>query len=409
MKPIPSNLDVNDVLALIEGGQPANARALRDAIESDPEFGRLLVEMRADRASLCSLRPENAPASILEGVEARLEREVLAGIARSEPTQTSIPVSSMVTTRPNRFQLLLESRSARRFALAAGLAIVGGITLMFVSSVVKRAMMVNDSGHSVARVPEESRGDDPLGVSGERRGERAVARTNPSTGADASPFATTDSPESAVAAVSHPEDAPTFTEPNQPTLTSAEPGIGLAKALELAAEGRLVIRVRTQPGAGGAQAATDDIRALAQRSSKGVKWRSLESAPLIVNALASNVQLRRPLPLPATAQDRPTASADANSRPQATPGAAPKTVANLQLPPEFRPLYTVEFDQTERTLESLLRNLDKQNVESIDFVELAEPVAVTTGLDPASMLWWGRRSSEWVKRIAVPIVLETPR
>lgn len=409
MNPIPPNLDEADLIALIEGEQVINPRAVRAAIEADHDFGRLLVEMRADRATLRAMHAGSAltaPASILEGVEARLEQDALAGIVRSEPTVTSLPISaSPVITRPTRFQQLLESRSVRRYAMAAGLALVGGVSLLFVASAVSRAISAGQNPRPVAVTPGDQLPHDdgyPYPIP-----SRNVADNHGSTSPfDPASFAIGDDRD-LPRLVSRPEDAPSFNDPISPAMPIADAGITLARALELARDGRLVIRIRAQ--AGGAQAAENDVRALSRQSSKDVKWRTLESAPSIVTALAAKVQTRPSAPSVPDKSDQPIAATDPNSKPPVVPPQPSKTINNLHVPPDFRPLYTVEFDAAERNLESLLKNLDKGTAQSVEFVELEVAVETTPGLDPASMLWWGRKSSEWVKRIAVPIVLETQR
>lgn len=406
MDPIPANLDEADLLALIEGEPVANPRALRAAIEAHPAFGRMLVEMRGDRATLRAVDAGStisAPASILEGLEARLEREALAGIARAEPTVTSLPISSVVVTRPGRFQPLLGSRSARRYAMAAGLVIVGGVSLLMVKGGLNSGWWTNQPDRPVAILDtdpmprdDDARRPDPS--------PRALAAASGAAGVDA-PFLTNmEHGTLAGSMVSRPEDAPTFNDlsPGAPSLAS-EP-MTLARAAELARDGRLVIRVRAD--AGGAQAAVDGVRGLSQRSGKEVKWRVMETAPSIVSALAAKAPSTRSQPGAAADRERPIAGSEGNPVSPALPAGSPG-VRTVSLSSEFRPLYSVELDGTEKNLESLLKNLDKGDALLVEFVELGEGVAPSPGLDPASMLWWGRKPGEWVKRVAVPIVLET--
>jgi len=399
MTRIPPHLNEDDLLALVEGQKVAQARVIRDAVQAEPEVGRLLLEMRLDRAALKSLAADAvAPAGLLAEVEARLEREAIAGLVHAESgaatsNSGSIPISSVVVTRTSPWQGMFQSRTARRFALAASLVVVGGTVGLFAVSLVQknfsqRNLVAKDDSRPVV---DPSTTDAPVAPV-------PMLAANPDGSDSAAPDILTPDPALALATNS-PDPASPVGNPAAATPIADAPTMTLARAVELAGEGRLVIRVRSASAA----AVVEEVRAIAARSPREVKWQALESAPEIVMALAvrdtntPNAPASRPRP--------DTAITGNQTLPVPVPPETQRTIDISIAAPEIRPLYTVEFRESERTLESLMNALGKGKDSLVEFVELEHAVNLRPALDPAAMLWWSR-PSEWTPRTIVPVVLE---
>ncbi|MGE3108557.1 MAG: hypothetical protein AB7G11_15655 [Phycisphaerales bacterium] len=392
MNRVPAHLDPADLLAIAEGEVhfAANAKAVRAAIEADPSLGRLLRDMRSDRDLLRAWASSAVtPPGLLDGIESRLEREVIASLARSEPGRLPIPTSSVVVRRPSVWHRLVESRGPRRYAIAAAL-VLAGVT---VSLLVRSALLPPTSDHRrIASVTDGiSESTDP--------DVPAIASHHAATSPDARHDTSDDGqPPERVLASTEPREEP-VTDAAAPD-APAKPSMSIARAVELAGQGRLAIRV-----ASSRFGAVEDVRGVASRSPKEIRWKPLDESSGLATALASRIPLSPPAALPTTPAPGEHAVADERDRP---PAASPNVTAPsaASAPDPVKPLYVVEFESTQARLSAIVAALGRQPQTHVELVELDEPVGLAPSLDPAAMLWWGRKPAEWVRRVAVPIVLE---
>src|SRR6185436_12260234 len=129
-----------ELLALVEGdGSLSAAREaeVRAMVAGDAKLARLVRGMRIDREALCALPRVTAPASLLQHVEAAMEREALAGLVLGEPADSPLPVSSVIVSRPGVLRKLWEEsdQGVRRLAVAAALLLAAGAGVWGVLSV----------------------------------------------------------------------------------------------------------------------------------------------------------------------------------------------------------------------------------------------------------------------------------
>ena len=401
MNRIPPHLDEADLLAIAEGKAylASNPKAVRAAIEADPGLGRLLRDLRADRDELHVLASDIvAPANLLEGIESRLERDVIARLAHAETGDLPLPVSSVVMTSPSVWRRFAESRQTRRFAVAAAIAVAGlTVGLLVRNAIVSGTSPKLNDSRNMANLPDSTRDDaanDP--------NRTDLANNNTTTPGDApAPGATDDR----ALAHSNPADS-THTPAEHPLPSPVVPTITLAQAVELAAQNRLVIRVRSERST-----AADDMQAIASRTPKDIRWKPLEGASQVVAVLAAKfAPPPRVLPVKPAPGDTAITSDKPNvGNPSNTPPLQPNVSQPAALASDtIKPLYVLEFESTESRLESIVAALARAS-SNVELVALDEPLGVTAGLDPAAMLWWGRKPQDWVKRVAVPVVLDTTK
>lgn len=402
MLELPRDLE-SDFLSFVEDDQGlphARRDAVRQVIARDPELARLAAGMREDRAGLKLSALAKAPACVLAGLEAALEQDALASLEQRARAAGGFARSRVEVSRAGVLRTMWETGQVRRLAMAAGLALTVGVGVWGfnrVSSWQAGGGLPGLASNGAARTPVDPA--DPANETASELSREALAARESLNHDDAGTVPETNPDESApaIAALT-------------PVIDEALPDMGAApmtadRATELAQAGRLVIRVRAADPDGAAR----DIHQLAQQSSKDVKWRPLEPAqvPAIFVALAGKPESR--LPVPADGPD-PTwwASPLRDSIPPAPPKRAPAAAEFIRRHPEMRALYTVEVPEREGELASLLSALTKGRAQVAEFVELERALPPTPSLEPGAVLWWGRSPASWVKRVSVPIVVESP-
>jgi hypothetical protein len=400
MYDIPRNFEP-EFLAFVEDDcemSQSERDVVRRMISCDPDLASLAAGMREDRGLLGSLRPVRAPASVLAGLEERLEHEALAALEQRSRTAGGMAQSNVVIPRPGLLLTMWETGTARRLAMAAGMAITVGIGVwgyLRVSSWQAGGGLpglVSATGHHDGFM-DENAGNQPDGP----LAAPALAVEAPMDGSESGLSAGDLSRPPAIAsALPGVDDAGI-----EPAATS----ITAERAVELAQSGRLVIRVRAVD----ADAAAREIHQVAQQSSKEVKWRPLEAsqAPEILRALATKPEVVAGSPERDTGPDP---SRWSSPKPEFIPPWQPRHTASaaefVRLHPEMRALYTVEVPQRPQELASLLSALSPARTQVAEFVELEEAIKPAPSLEPGAVLWWGRAPTNWIKRASVPIVVE---
>jgi hypothetical protein len=461
-----------DVIALVEGTlDPVEERRVLQRFSSDARALALIEEMAADRGALARLTERPAPRGLLEAVEQALEREALlngsTGIPSAIPPANTggvrfsagVENGTLLSDRPpslsiprsrGSFSRLLFSPSG---ALAAAvLLLVGGVTYVSVFQSGTRRPSASDpiaAGITRAGADEESSKarEAPSITIADAQTEvldqtRVVADHTPEAAArDRVDGVATDdttrvamktgqvheNPSSASSIGPVAADAPNL---DQPTTTSVAgvattPGVITPEyAIELAREGRLLVRVVTgtspdsvaravkiaseaseqQRPLVGALTTSSDIESSSRLASVADAYRSIDSVG--VRSASPNTSAQRSEQQPfGTAAGSP--GSDSSFRvPIFTPDGVSVPFPVMSSP--ARSIASIDLQLSPAAITALRAALEsRQSGARVQFIELDEPVRVAAPLDPQTLLWWTQPSSTWRPRAAVPVVFET--
>jgi hypothetical protein len=331
-----------------------------------------------------------APPAIRARVVEELRKPMPRPEVIREPEGGEIPVSSIVITRESRWRSVLGQVPLGRLAAAASLLLGAGLGVWLIGEAIRSGNR-HFSQQTVALAPEDPEALPEIPVP-----------------ADLSPLNYEAGPS---VAVNLPEPGELVSEPllvNEygfPTALGPTPddsgltakptptGMSPAEAVELARAGRLVIRVRSLSQ----EQAAQGVEQVMLQTSRELRWRPLEAWELPQVTLA----LRERMPeQPAFAAARPPSATQADAAEPKSELPAPQPahplgtsadVAAALRSADFRPLYTVELDESEGQLEALLERLAKNKGQVVEFVAIEEPLpTLMPSTDPAAVLWWRR-------------------
>jgi hypothetical protein len=399
-----------EILDLVELGAsalaPGRHEAVIKAIKSDPKFGRLINSMRADRAAVVSLADEveSAPVDLIERVEARLQIEALRELAQQAAmTETEAAPSSMVVVRhPGTMRLVLESRWTRRLATAASIAILGAAGFVAVREVQKYQEKEAQRRAAIAKAKDEA---------SKRGGETSAPVIDDAPVTPTAPTLAQNEPRMEAA----------------PAVAMAAP-ITLERARELAAQGRLAISVRNTD-VQATPLVLKRVDALSRSPLGGGRdsgWRAVD----VQRAPAQYAMLTTPtMPVPAGmlpgTGPRPIEITIAGEKSNTSGPTLPPLVSMSHggLAPAraaVRAIYTVELDDKDRTLSTLVdqlvqaklgpgksRSLEPGADDGVVFVELPKAIEPALSFAPDDVLWWNSGASSWSRPVLVPVIIET--
>ena len=420
----PGGLDEGDLLSWIEGEPLAASRraAIAAWLAREPELAAQVEAMRSDRQILRGLGDVKAPAGLLDAVagqlEPVLERQMLLGLADGKDLMDSPPVSVVRPQRSGVLASIFADPSGRRIALAAGLLLVVGGTTYFMAQALTRPVKLPRPAHTIAlnEAPREVTPPAPESLPAETFASKAEDRgALPPEAVPLEPVPSTTFAEAtrlAQYAESEPEmELAGAIEP--PAMGPFIPeGVDAVRAAELASEGRLVIRVKSEE--------TSLVR-----NPERVALR-LRKAPL-TDRLGWNVEGEAPAAL---------ASAVATPFPQDAPlrlrepapiviaGDLPERYRDVELPKLYGPpepelaeviaqgptVYSVQLRLEPVNLSKLKDTLRDIGGEVV-FEEADAPLPETgePALSPQAILWWGQRPEGWAKWGRVPVVVDVQR
>lgn len=431
------------LLALVEGELSAaeEADVLR-TLAAHPEALRKVNGMRRDRTALVSMGAVKAPLALTRAAERMASERALAVKARLaadtgravRPAQTQ-DIAGRIQREPARSgggahselpkwnrQDVIPLWPRLRLVAAAAAITVACAGLYFGATTLRDTMVTpNRTEGPFARTDE----NDPEGrrfaantetaappaTADETGHERPFAKAGPSrtsvyagstpaeTGVDGSPLAM------ASDAAVHPLDiqrpVPKFVR----ELDQPDNDVTAARAIELAREGRLLIRVR---GAD-LRKSTDQIAALAQERESARSWRLSTSIPDVLAQMAPKVPPARALDihLSATASGPVAKLLIAEQARKLT-----RMVSEVSLPATLSSspsspgvgAFVLECQASVASLKAAVRSLAISGV--VRFEEIDEPLFVGSADDVESVLWWTEPSSAWVPRLDVPVVVD---
>jgi hypothetical protein len=267
--------------------------------------------------------------------------------------------------------------------LAAGLLLVAGGTVWFLTGTLTRG--------GLPRGPQETTVAD----------NRSEADAAPAVPAGTPKTEETISLAQGPATMPNPADEIDMLEYGPPapavTLAAAPPAMAVSRAVELARENRLVIRVAART----LEESAARIEALAERVRPESAWRiNTFPSPAVVATLTRR---QEPLMTPG----RPDAHEMAAAR-SSLDGVSPQPAlpAAAAAPQPGRRVFSVESRLDESALEALLATLSESG-QAAEFVEAAEPLPPEApAMTPTSLLWWTQPPACWAPWGSVPVVVE---
>jgi hypothetical protein len=373
--PTPPPLNEDEMLLWVEGRlSRIDEWKLANTVRR-PGVARRVQQMQANRAALQSLADEKAPPELMERVMVALEREALLGLSQGESIGDPIPIAR---AKPKASSRRLD-RYAPGLALAAGLVLlVAGAaywsTLLFSNQPLKRLAWDTSSEPDLPLTPTP----------------------------DGTTFAK--APDAATTAIDAMRSAP-------PVTVAAAEGpreIDAARALELAREGRLAVRVLSR----NARSLPQVEAAASVRSTR--PWRLSRDVPATVVAAI--------LPVPGSMFVGPpnrdsigsAAFAAANTAratlnlvtPMIGPGAAVQIPTTPEPLRRVRGTYLADVADSEQAMTVMRSTLADRLDAQVVFEELLEPLEMPQRLDAETLLWWTQPPSSWTRRVMVPLVVE---
>jgi hypothetical protein len=365
-----------DVAAWVECELPRDRHeSVGLAIETNPALAKRLRAMRADREAVRAMPEVHAPEGLLDAVEATMERQALLGLSDGVELTNAPPVSVIRTTRrPLSETFSLRTAPTRLAAAAAILLMVGSAAYVGIWQLSKPTAPTN-----------------PIATLGS-----PDANTNTSTD-------TVPDPDTVLAAATpkQPNPQPPYansmrlafsqsTFADNPALQGlpADPiAMGTSEALQLAAQGRLIIHV-SSPDAG---AALRNLGSLAVRSAGAAdQWRLTSDVPDdIVATLSPGEPTIEPFSI-------------ANDKKFEQP------VLNIDRP-TLTGVYMADARLTPESIESLLEALAADG-RTATFTASDEPIDLGTRpvrLD--EVVWWTASPTDWAMWTRVPVVFEPQR
>jgi len=359
---IDAGLDESTILSFIEGAS-ADAAGIVEALGTDAHLADLVWQLRADRQALMDAgmptvslaQTESMVADALDQVLVEeIDAAALAEIERSGRSEAGIhkPAHAPVKVRRVRH---LPSRGRRiTFALASA-----AIVVLVVSIALPRIDLghrASSEGPNVAQNPGTI--DAPIRLaddtSSDTTGETAVAPQRPTIGGPT--------------ILSRPYERPIE------VATAAE-------ALELARQGRLVVRVVSSR-----TSATDRFATLLSGEGELSRFASVDGSITESEALALHTSL-------------PSAS-----QPMLASGEEPKSTA-LLTERETKGSYMLRVEPSERAFTLLLAKLRSEPGVALELVGTVRPV--TTPASAADLASLAGEPASWRSRISVPVVVET--
>lgn len=391
-------IDEAELLGWIENDLPSEEhRRVSLALSRHPELRDRVEQMRADRQALRLLPDEPAPPGLLEGVADLLERELLVSFDAGPADDLRLAGGSEEASR-GWLSPLVGERAGRRLGLAAAvLLMVGGLGYLGI-------VMVQQAGGPPPALPTESSGVTGRGIAHHEAGPGG----NPDDAriAEASRIESTGSPGATRLASGETLGPP---EPTAELLAmeSAEPGAAAAsvfeeidadRALALAREGRLIIRVRT----------TIPEQTLAWLDRVARTGEGVRRDQALASRLASVIE---PTPIEwYPSRDLPPMIYANGGEELPGSGIDREALGMGPLgPPRIAEIVLSELELDARALERARSALSRQPGQSAVFGESPEPTGERVVDSPRGVLWWLGGAEEWLPRTRVPIVVETRR
>lgn len=389
-----SPLSEDQLCDWIDGNLSDEQASRLHAMSGRSDLQDRVAQMQLQKAALQTLPVEKAPRDLHDRVLAALERDMLLGAAEAERSSNgSTPSLRLVTDPDAASRAKIRSERTRKalpgLAMAAGLLLVVGGTTYFVAQTI-----------SLSRKPLA-----PI-AQGNPGGATTINEAAPTELAmnDAKAEAPAMMAKQSMRAADAALAGENREEVSQPVT------VALDRAAELAAEGRLAIRVVSGDLSG--------LKTFEQVGTNGVQrgWRLQKDVPaqVVANVL--------PAAFPARGETRglndPRLLASEIVTPLAGFGAAFGT--NLIAPEsrtqssdfaqisKVRASYLVTVPATETGLDVLRTNLRNRLRGVVEFIELPSAVVASSAESARDALWWTQATSQWTPKATIPMLVAKP-
>ncbi len=402
-EPTRITLDEATLLAWVEGElSPEMHRRVSIALSREPRLRELAEGLVADRDDFRSMGDDTAPDGLLADVADALEREMLVGLQEEGTAVSSRPPKSVVAGRigpsggARKTSVpyangLWQDRFGRRLAMAAGLLlVVGGAGTLGV-------LLWPDRSPTLA--PTHSVFDGQIAM--EEREEVGEAERRPTQslplGAESDPVRIAEAPEprpiTETLESSREAERPLVRIAESPPAPSGRP-VDTTRAAQLAAEGRLLVRVRS----------VDLGEMLAGFDRLGTQ-RRVDVVPRDV--IAGDIERltvalqeeRRRMGVVAQATDLPAErSSDTRARRSHAGEGDPRVLAEQ--------VRVIEVAPDGRELALLRSRLLGERALLVEFFATDEPMPVGTPPNIEDLLWWTLPPDRWTPRVRVPVLIE---
>jgi len=384
------------LLALIDGTlDEAAERRVLDTMASRPDLMASVRAMRRDRALLSELCDLEAPPGVTEAVEAAVERAMLL---ESPSAFADLPPAPIAIRRAH-----VPTSPRHHYALAAAAALAllaGGVGFW----TLKGGGSGGSGGPAGTRIalnaPERqdsaSEFKDQLSLAGAPPGA-ADARAQSEAAPAAAKAAVSDAAPSVPIPVVAVNDAPAI-DTAAPEPVPAARVVSLERAVDLAAQGRLAVRVRPRS----MSEAIGGMDAIASRDT-GRAWRLSSPIPPGHEGAGSGLsELARHDAARAEHEARQRAVASESSI-----GALRLSEALADRAParESHP-YFASLALTPESLAALRGAIEDQTDASVTFEELSGPAQPEVDIRDVEPLWWDDQPGRWVPWADVLVVVE---
>lgn len=350
-------------------------------------------QMAANRRVLIDLPDERAPAELLDRVLATLERETLIGLTTGQEVETERPALVLPkSSRPSFGGFTADwSRYVAPVSIAAGLA-----------------MLVSGGFFWYQQLKPKS---NPRG------GDALIALNTETNGTGAQ--LNGDNARTAIAA-NGLADEPGVTSITMPEVTLASVTRAVASidtAASLARQGKLGLRVKLRTTK---QLETNiaSLEAIAlkpssgnpSRASSGRSWRFEPdpSGQTTTKVLASMLPVRTTSDAQGAINLSPEARAASLLAPLVGPAAAFNVPGLATADPmsNVEAAYLATLPEGEQTLLAMKASLEDKLNATVTLEELPDAIDAPQTIDAESVLWWTQPSSQWVRRVSVPVLIE---
>lgn len=359
------------------------------------EVVRFLEGAIRDR-SLLARSPEVAvPPELLDAVEQVLERDVLLGGAGSE-FSTGIEHGTLVSARPPSLRIdgtQGRARFLRYASVAAMLVVAVGGTVLTMQALQRQGAPLSTLARSEESPAAPTRPAEFVSSASERETLKLAAVPASKESVESAKPSTLDSARD-TEGLQH-----------EKTVIAANTAeISQERALELAREGRLLIRVRTSSvDQAVARMHDGSDRKLAEVVT------NVELAPEDSSKLASVVESMRSearSPLDEDRVDAPVVASDRSGDAHVQPLSGGPAGRAEHRGPRIA-VTRLDVRVTGQAFQALRDSLGGKGGK-VELVELPEAVSAKPAFDPDDALWWMQAPSTWTPRVAVPVVFEQP-
>lgn len=337
-------------------------------------------QMQANKRALGSLAPVKAPPELMERVLATLERDALLGLAKGEAVEEHPPI--LISTR---------AASGRWSRAVPGLALAAGLVLLVTGGVYWSSLLFTPGPKpAVGPIARTDHAETPL----------------PAPATEPAPIATASRGMTEPSAMKAADAAAPAGATSELATTAAAESVSVDRAVELAREGRLVMRVESKN--------TRGLTSLeAMGNGRGARaWRLRKDVPAAVTAsvlAASTATAPSDFVGPVMAASHPTNVASLLAPlvgPRAAYNVAPPRVTSRGA--EIVGTYLLDLPANAASLQSLATTFADKLQGGVRFEELPEPADAPALSDPESLLWWTQPPPQWAPRATVPVVVEEP-